>query len=569
MVIGALKSVGSALLLVALFLVAATAAPAMSAPKSPVHDHGELAPVSGIAVHADAEVLSSGVLTVREILTVPEGQQVTRTIPLRTQVAADIERRFDITNVTTDGPVTVDVDRDLATIVATAGESTVYYSFHGAVSDATAEQLVLWPISGTTEGPIERFSATIVAPSPRQAIVNCYAGNAGSTQRCTLAGVEHSGGIRAQHTDLNAGQRIELVTALPTGTVAANTEFRDILTFNRAFAFTQPVLVGLGIVGLIAIVAALAVAGARRRDRAALNSEAPFSGTLIRTGTAVEFASPDGILPGHAGVVFDETVDPVDLASTVVDLAVRQYLWLSEVDGPDDTADWQVSRRNDPDSALHEFESRLIAAVLPEGTDSTTMSELHRRPDLNLEPVRAALRHDASVQGWLRNSHTQSPLWWAGVALAAVGVIAIPVLALTIGHAVLGAALVLLGVVAVVAPQFLPPRTAKGQQLVSDVRGMLHYLHTVDEHSIPEEDRETVFSRSLPYAVVLGETDHWIDTFGDLDPESNGASGIYWFGGFEGNRNLRRFRTHFPPMLNSLEGVFAETHHQATLAKQA
>jgi hypothetical protein len=60
---------------------------------------------------------------------------------------------------------------------------------------------------------------------------------------------------------------------------------------------------------------------------------------------------------------------------------------------------------------------------------------------------------------------------------------------------------------------------------------MQQYLRTADPASIPDTDRELVFSRSLPYAVVQGEAPRWVEAF---------ASGteLYWF---SGGQNLQGF----------------------------
>lgn len=57
----------------------------------------------------------------------------------------------------------------------------------------------------------------------------------------------------------------------------------------------------------------------------------------------VAFAAPGGVHPGEIGTVADEYVDSVDLAATVLDLAVRNYLWIA--DQPDGCRCGTVSRQ--------------------------------------------------------------------------------------------------------------------------------------------------------------------------------------------------------------------------------
>jgi hypothetical protein len=61
--------------------------------------------------------------------------------------------------------------------------------------------------------------------------------------------------------------------------------------------------------------------------------------------------------------------------------------------------------------------------------------------------------------------------------------------------------------------------------------------------------------------VVLGETERWLAAFATLDPSADGTAGLYWFGGLEGDDDIRRFGTRFPAFLSALDGLLAEAGH--------
>jgi hypothetical protein len=111
----------------------------------------------------------------------------------------------------------------------------------------------------------------------------------------------------------------------------------------------------------------------------------------------------------------------------------------------------------------------------------------------------------------------------------------------------------------------MPARTRRGSALLHQVRGLITYLTTVSPADIPDNDREMVFSRSLPYAVVLGQTERWLTTFRGLDPDADGTPGLYWFGEAEAANNLDRFASRFPAFLSSLDGVLAQAGHLRSL----
>src|SRR5262245_60026653 len=97
------------------------------------------------------------------------------------------------------------------------------------------------------------------------------------------------------------------------------------------------------------------------------------------------FASPDGVLPGQVGTVVDQRVDVADVAATVVDLAVRHYLSISEAT----PSEWVHVRRNPPDAALTNYERAVYQQVLG---DAPEMPLSALRTDLSL--VREAMYTD-------------------------------------------------------------------------------------------------------------------------------------------------------------------------------
>src|SRR5690606_8598288 len=105
--------------------------------------------------------------------------------------------------------------------------------------------------------------------------------------------------------------------------------------------------------------------------------------------------------------------------------------------------------------------------------------------------------------------------------------------------------------------RFLPTRTAYGRALTGQVRGLQQGLEQVNSAQIPAGDRELVFSRGLPYMIVWSRADNWVRTFRDIDPSADDDPGLYWFGGFEGDRGLHRFAGHFPYFITAVEGVFS------------
>ena len=75
--------------------------------------------------------------------------------------------------------------------------------------------------------------------------------------------------------------------------------------------------------------------------------------------------------PGLVGTVADERVDPIDVTATLIDLAVRGHLRITELQHTQyGLVDWQFSRLENPGDELAPYEALLLDAVVPDGSHS-------------------------------------------------------------------------------------------------------------------------------------------------------------------------------------------------------
>ncbi|MBB4911431.1 DUF2207 domain-containing protein [Actinophytocola algeriensis] len=476
------------------------------------------------SINIALKVERDGSLSVTEQVFVQARKTMTRHAPLRIQAGDDRDRVFSIRDVRVDGNGSTEVTGDQFVMTLGEGATTVTYTVDGAVTDVAGHQEVRWQVASGWDTKVRLLRASFIAPDQPESVV-CLAGAFGSDSPCRSALTDSSQVLRVVQEGLPAGERVDLTVTLPAGTVGANARFDDIGTAS-AFALTTTSGVGLGALVLLLIGGFVLLWLARGRDARALAGDVG-SVELLMTGDGgrVAFASPDGVLPGQVGTVVDERVDVADVTATVVDLAVRNYLSVRET-GPTPGTEWVLVRRNPPDAALTDYERAVYQQVLG---DAAEVPLTALRVDLTV--IREALYTDVVKRQWFvrRPDHDRSLWSLVGVLLAVVGVAATVVLALTVGHALLGLALVVGGLGLALGARLMPARTKRGSVLVQQVRGLLNYLRTTDAATIPAADREMVLSRSLPYAVVLGEVDGWVRGFTDLDSGADGTPGIYWY----------------------------------------
>lgn len=495
-----------------------------------------------VATDVRVKLRRDGGLSVTERITVPDGPPVHRAIPLRQRTGGGADRVFALTGVRVDGGE-IEIGPDAARLTLLPGEVTFDYTVRGAVAEAGDLQEIRWQLSGGWDLPVDRVSASLLAPQVPQDIT-CLAGPVGGHERCDRFEIGRTRQVQVLQFGLAAGERMDLSMRVPAGAVPSNavTERR----FDPAYALSLTPATGAGLAGV-----ALLLTGAfgvlwrfRGRDhRASAAAAGPVELLLTAADGSTAFASPDGVLPGQLGTVADERVDLVDVAATIVDLAVRNYLGIEELDG-----DWRIVRRNDPDPGLREYE-RAVHELLVGDREQVLISELAGR---NLAPVREALYAEVVANGWFtrRPDAERNRFWWGGAGLAAAGALLTVLLALTGPFGLLGVAVVLGGVALTFAARFMPARTVRGSVLVGQIHGLREHLRDVPVAEIPDADRETVFSRSLPYALALGEAERWLTKFAPLDPD--GTPGPHWYAERGGPSDLARFREAFPAFVTAL-----------------
>lgn len=389
--------------------------------------------------------------------------------------------------------------------------------------------------------PVLNASITVRAPADFLEVL-CFAGPVGSTRGCDEARVE--GGVaRFSHELLPLGQVITPVLALPLDAVEVGPPIlEERWSLQRAFSLTPWTIGAAALLLLAALGAVLRLLWMRGRDRRFVGSvvEIAFgseSGETQRVplfedpaDTAIEFAPPEGTLPGQMGTLVDEVAHPLDVTATIVDLAVRGYLTIDEVEGEGWFAktDWRLRRLKLADAELHEYERELLDGLFEDG-DDVLLSDLKTQFVDRLHAVQDDLYRDVVEAGWfLRRPDRVRQLWLVGglVALAA-GVGATVLLAAFTTFALVGLPLALGGGLLALVSNRMPRRTAKGTGLMRRALGFQRAIATAERDRARWEEEQGIFSKYLPYAIVFGLTERWAKAFEGLDAEVTGVGSWY------------------------------------------
>ncbi|MDO5683051.1 MAG: DUF2207 domain-containing protein [Propionibacteriaceae bacterium] len=416
------------------------------------------------------------------------------------------------------------------------GEIEVSYRVTGAAVRAPGDQtLVRWDVLQGLSLPVQRVEGELDVPG-QFTDFKCVAGAPGTQAACALAagGTHDSFAPRFTDGPRGAGEIVGPRITFPAGVVAPNEEIDERWTIGRAFTGTGwP---------LAAALAALALGAAglyllhRRSGRDAAPTHDPIEvARFDPVGPGVVEFQPGGdVLPGEVGTVIDERVDPIDITATIMDLAVHGHLLIAELPRRSEfaPADWELIRMSG-ERPLRDYERDLLDAVVPTG-QRTLVSEIGPAVAGAIPRIQSDLYDEVVHQGFYERRPDSTRTTWNTRAIGAViaGLILTGVLAAFTTFGLVGLAVIAIGLGLAFVAQEMPARTAKGARLLAGLGVLRQQLlsHPTDQMPKGLEYRE--LSEVLPYAIVLGGADRWLDALAAADDDDlPDPTDLSWFNG--------------------------------------
>lgn len=515
--------------------------PALSGALPAAHAEG-----SASAVDVAATLDKSGVLTVQEKInfsgTAPS--QVRQSFETSETLVGNRSREYDISGigVTAGGRnlhPTIDHSGDLTTVSfapGSAGTATLHYRVTGAVISNGGKPALHWRfLQGLSMG-VDQFTAVVSIPGTFS-YVNCTSGPPNATTPCSNYSAVGSQNPTFHDGPRGAGEVVAVEIGFPAGTVAINEKIVEGWSVGRAFS-VKPLPLGLAI-GVLVLGGLGLLASHRRIGRDSTPGDdirKPAEFVPVAEGQS-EFRVVGDIRPGHIGTVVDERVDPIDITASLLDLAVRGHVLITELPSTSKYArtDWRLTRTPEgqaPDD-LRPFERALLDAVAPAG-EGTLVSELGSKVSRSVAEVQSELYDEMVDNGWFQRRPDATRNTWTRAALAGLiaAVVITALLAVFTEFGLLGIALIILALGLMFIGQEMPARTAQGSALLAGLGALRSDLLTTPTDRMPPGRELSELSEVLPYAVVLGGTERWLDAIvaADEDDEPD-PEDLSWYHG--------------------------------------
>ena len=451
----------------------------------------------------------------------------------------DIPTRYTINNATyklriTDITVTDEGGRPQTFKIERAGANTrikigdpnvyvtglqaykIYYTVDRAVEYFKDFDQLYWNVIGHNWSvPINNVTSRIIVPggsTPEQLRAECFMGPLGSTITCphyswgkvkeTVAELDSTQGY------MEPGSGITIRIRFPKGILYEPSIAEKIVNFARDNAILLlPVMVLIGMLFLW-----------RRHGK-----DPAGKGTVIS-----QYEAPDNLTPLEVGTLIDQSAQGRDISADIINLAVKGYLKISEVEGSNifGKKDYLLTKLKHVDTALSPAEQKLLNGLFVRATldangnslGSVKLSELKKHFYKTFQEIANDTYTSLTKKGYFtaHPNKVRAGYLIAGCLIAVAGIWGSKMFP----SAVWVGSFIASGVVVIVIGLFMPKRTHQGVLAREHILGLKEYLRVAEKdrlkfHNAPEKKPE-VFEKLLPYAMVLGVEKEWAGQFRDI-----------------------------------------------------
>jgi hypothetical protein len=413
----------------------------------------------------------------------------------------------------------------------------------GLLFFAERDELYWNAIGGEVGVPIERAGVTVYLPEgvePAGLERACFTGPLGSVeQACAIEAGVAALTFRAERR-LAPREGLSVVVGLPKGVVRAPSAAERWLARASDYLSVWTALPALALAVLIGLWRT------QGRD--------PAGGAAV----PVRYEPPEGLSPAEVGTVLDERVDLVDVTATLLDLAVRGHLRITEVESGGflflGARDFRLEKLASGDP-LRPHEALLLERLFTQG-DAVLVSSLKNRFHAHLPAIRTAIDRAVSHDGrFFPGSPEAVRRRYAGVGMAGL----IGGLAALFANAPphVAGAVALTGGLVLAFARAMPRRTPRGRAVYEQILGFREFVSRVDADRLERMGGRTAerFERVLPFALVLGAADAWADAFDGIYQEPP----RWYAGGAPGPFRTRAFVDGLGQSLGTIGAALAST----------
>ncbi len=382
----------------------------------------------------------------------------------------------------------------------------ITYQVENAILFFDDHDELYWNVTGNYwKAPIKEASATVSLTTnvkSKNLIAAGFEGGLGSKEECASETYDNSGKFSAKR-NLNLGEGLTLAFGWDKGLIFPPSSWKKFLWAvnpRENWIFLLPVFSFFYM--------------ANRWYRRGKDPK-------VREAVAVMYEPPKfdnkPLTPAEVGTLLDEKLDPRDITSSIVGLAVKGYIKIEEVKHEGlifDKTDYYLRKVKGSDADVSPFERELMQALFPAALPGTLVSALKNKFYTNLPMLKKALYAELIRKKYFLNSPEKvRSLYFAA------GVVVIIAAALALAFLIPGAGVksfiagILTGIPVLAFAKFMPAKTRAGASAYMDILGFEEFMKRAEKDRLERMADANLFSRFLPYAIALDVAANWAKAF--------------------------------------------------------
>ncbi len=238
-----------------------------------------------------------------------------------------------------------------------------------------------------------------------------------------------------------------------------------------------------------------------------------------------EYKPPEGLTPAEAGTILDERLDMQDISATIIDLAVRGYIKITETEDKklffsETSHEFELLKSIDNEE-LQSYEKEILKAffgIYPSIKATCSLATLKNSFYQHLPAINKNIYASVVKNGYFQQSPEQVRNIYAGVGIALIALpIFLFVFFMNSGIAItLPIGLVVSGLIILAFSRIMPARTTKGVEMRRRILGLEEFIRTAEKDRLAFQEKENIFEKILPYALALGVAEKWAKVFDGL-----------------------------------------------------
>lgn len=373
-----------------------------------------------------------------------------------------------------------------------------------------------WNVTGNYwRAPIKAASADVTLSTMKESKkiwAACFTGIYGLRRSNCSFTTSHNSGNFYSKTYLNPGEGLTIVFGWDKGLVSPPSSYKR---FFWALNLKENWIFLLSIISFIFMIS---LWYRRGRD------------PKVRQAITVMYEPPKygnkAITPAEVGAIIDEKLDPRDISSTIVGLAVRGYVQIKEKKKEGlivDSTDYYLSKVKEPDENLSSFEAKVMRNVFSDDPSGVFVYEMKNKFYKNLLDLKNSLYEELVRKKYFLKSPEKVRNMYVAAGFVIIifgGFLTVVFTSNLTGRAILAS--VLTGVPFLLFSRVMPAKTRAGAFAYMDILGFQEFLNRAEKDRLQRMGDKNLFSKFLPYAVALDVVDNWAKAFEGIyqDPPS-------------------------------------------------